>query len=177
MAKEELVVYCDANFAGCNRTRKSTLGGVILWNGHFVKSWSKTMSIIALSSGESELGAVVKAAAEALGIRAIMQDLGMDPNVKISIQSDATAAIGMVRRLGLGKVRHLAVGDLWIQQRVRSGDIQISKIAGTANPSDSQTKNTGPAEVQRNTEAVCWFCILGRSEIAPRRGLLANPSP
>ena len=29
-------VYGDANFAGCTSTRKSTVGGVVLWSGHFV---------------------------------------------------------------------------------------------------------------------------------------------
>ena len=52
-------VFGDANFAGCPATRKSTVGRVALWSGHFVKAWSKTMGVLALSSGESELGAVV----------------------------------------------------------------------------------------------------------------------
>ena len=58
-------VYADANWAGCPRTRRSTVGGLVLWNGHFLKSWSKTMAIIAFSSGESELGAVVRGTTEA----------------------------------------------------------------------------------------------------------------
>ena len=36
-------VFGDANFAGCNSTRKSTFGGVAMWSGQFVKAWSKTM--------------------------------------------------------------------------------------------------------------------------------------
>ena len=35
------------------------------------------------------------------------------------IATDATAAIGIVAREGLGLVRHLAVGDLWVQQKAR----------------------------------------------------------
>jgi hypothetical protein len=92
-----------------------------------LKSWSKTQATIALSSGEAELAAVVKGATEGLGMKAILADFGID--VGLSMYSDAAAAIGMVRREGLGRVRHLAVGDLWIQQRVRSGEIHVSKIA------------------------------------------------
>ena len=45
-------VFGDANFAGCNSTRKTTVGGVAMWSGQFVKVWSTTMGVLALSSGE-----------------------------------------------------------------------------------------------------------------------------
>ena len=38
--------------------------GVAMWSGQFVKAWSKTMGVLALSSGESELAAAVKVATE-----------------------------------------------------------------------------------------------------------------
>ena len=53
-------VFGDVNFAGCHSTRKSTVGGVAMWRGQFVKAWSKTMGVLALSSGESELAALVR---------------------------------------------------------------------------------------------------------------------
>ena len=113
----ELEVFVDADHAGCHRTRKSTLGGAILWSRRYLKGWSKTMDIIALSTGESELAAVVKGATEGLGLQSVLRDFGFETSVHLL--SDATAAIGIVKRLGLGRVRHLAVGDLWIQQRLR----------------------------------------------------------
>ena len=36
-------VFGDANFAGCLSTRISTMGGVAMWSGQFVKAWSKTV--------------------------------------------------------------------------------------------------------------------------------------
>ena len=127
----ELEVYTDSDHAGCTSTRKSTLGGCILWGGRFVKAWSKTMDILALSSGESELGGVVKACTEGMGLQAVLRDFGINVNVKIL--SDATAAIGMVRRMGLGRVRHLATADLWVQQRVRDGSFVVAKYPGCDN--------------------------------------------
>ena len=64
-----LTVYSDANWASGNECRNSTSGDIILNGSHFVKSWSKTQSLVALSSAESELYALVKASAESLGIR------------------------------------------------------------------------------------------------------------
>ena len=99
---QELTNYVDSNFVGCFRTRKSTSGGVVCWGSGVIKSWSKTQATIALSSGEAELAVVVKDAAEGLGLKAVLADFGVD--VDLHMFSDATAAIGMVRREGLGRV-------------------------------------------------------------------------
>ena len=96
----EVVAYVDSNFAGCPTTRKSTTGGAIMWCGACLKTWSRTQPTIALSSGEAELAAVVAGVAEGLGMLSVLR-------------SDATAAIGITQRKGLGKVRHLATADLW----------------------------------------------------------------
>ena len=112
-------VHSDSDFAGCPRTRRSTGGGVASVGGPLLKSWSKTLAVLALSSGEAELMSLVKAGTEALGLQALYRDFGEE--MSITIASDATAAIGMVSRLGLGKVRHLAVSDLWLQEKARSG--------------------------------------------------------
>ena len=65
-------VFGDANFAGCHSTRKSTVGGVAMWSGQFVKAWSKTVGVLALSIGESELAAVVRAATEGMGLQQML---------------------------------------------------------------------------------------------------------
>ena len=120
---DTLKVYTDADHAGCLRTRKSTSGGAVVWGQALLKAWSRTQTLIALSSGESELAAVTKAAAEALGIQSVLSDFGV--SVKIEIHSDATAAIGICKRQGLGRVRHLATADLWVQQKVRSRELKL----------------------------------------------------
>merc|ERR1712062_809400 len=47
--------FSDADWAGCQRTRRSTLGGTILLGDHLLKAWSRTQATFALSSAESEL--------------------------------------------------------------------------------------------------------------------------
>ena len=37
-------------------------------------------------------------------------------------------------------MRHIAVGDLWVQERIRNGDFEVLKILGTENPGDIFTK-------------------------------------
>ena len=64
---------------------------------HVLKTWSKTQSLIALSSGESEFYAALKTSAEALGLMSILKDLGM--RVKGKVLGDASAALG-IRSIG-----------------------------------------------------------------------------
>ena len=83
---------------------------------------------MALSSGEAKLQGIGSGISQGLGLQAIARDLGFHYNVRV--HSDATAAIGIARRRGLGKIRHLDCADLWIQEKVRSGTVQLCKIAG-----------------------------------------------
>ena len=73
-----LKVYSDADWAGCKDSRRSTTGGCVKIGAHMVKGWSKTQSLIALSSGEFEFYASLKAAAEGLGVLAMLNDLGWE---------------------------------------------------------------------------------------------------
>ena len=143
------------------------MGGTILWNGKLVKAWSKTMSIIALSSGESELSAVVRGATEGMGIQAVLADYGYQCELQIS--SDATAAIGMVKRQGLGRVRHLAVADLWIQQSIRKKELRTRKWPGLDNPADLMTKYKCRPESQKFMNALNFNVLTGRPTVTPLR--------
>lgn len=66
-----------------------------------VKHWSSTQKASALSSAEAELYAATRALTEA------------NPRVKALV--DAQTTIGLSRRSGLGKARHAATAELWIQ--------------------------------------------------------------
>ena len=68
-------VYGDAHLAGCRASRKSTLGGAVLWGGCCIKSYSKTQNTVAQSSAESELIAIARASTEAIGLIFLAEDL------------------------------------------------------------------------------------------------------
>ena len=63
-----------------------------------------------------------------------MEEFGIE--VQLTVKSDVVAAIGIVKRQGLGRVRHLAVADLWIQQRAKEGSVKFEKLPGAQNTSD-----------------------------------------
>ena len=171
---KRVTVYVDSNHAGCLRTRLSTVGGAMVWGSAFLKCWSKTVGTVCLSSGESELAAVVKGGAEGLGIQAVMRDLGY--HVHIVLQSDATAAIGMTKRQGLGRARHLAVADLWIQQRVRARHLGLANIPGKENPADLLTKNLSAEHSRYLMHKVGFQFIEGLAAKAVHRATVDSAS-
>ena len=105
---------------------------------HFIRHWSSTQSTVALSSGEAELYGVIRGTSEALALQSLAADLGVE--LSITVHTDSSAAKGISERRGIGKVRHLDVADLWVQDRVRSREITLRKIAGQSNPPDILTK-------------------------------------
>ena len=60
-----------------------------------------------------------------------------------TVKSDAIAAIGIVKRQGLGRIRHLAVADLWIQQKSKEGAVSYVKLLGSKNSSDMHVDRKG----------------------------------
>ena len=158
-------LYVDTDFAGCRETRRSTSGGVATVGGTNIKHWSKTQPTIALSSGEAELNGIGAGIAQGLGVRSICNDLGY--NYHLRIHSDATAAIGIARRRGMGKIRHLDTTDLWVQEVIRSGRVELVKVLGTENPADILTKYIEKPLLQKMLAKMGMVQMEGRAACAP----------
>ena len=115
-------------------------------------TWSSTQGPIALSVGEAEYYALVKAAAEGLGIQALAQDLGIELILRVWV--DSTTADAIASRIGLGKVRHMEVKFLWAQEAHRAGRFCVKKIAGEKNPADILTKPQTATDMKNKLAAV-----------------------
>ena len=158
-------VYSDTDWAGCLRTRKSTQGGAVLIGQHCFKHWSSTQSIIALSSGEAEYYGIVKATSVGFGVQSMMKDMGIP--MDLYIHTDAEAAKGIASRKGLGKIRHLHTHYLWVQERVRNGDIVLKKVWGAENPADLLTKHLDHNRMVKLMSKFSCNHELGRALEAP----------
>ena len=99
--------------------------------------WSSTQSVVALSSAEAELNALIKIASEALGLRNTLLD--MEVPMEIEIKTDSSAAKGIVHREGCGKVKHLEARQLWLKGHVGNKTIIVTKIPRQINYSDVLT--------------------------------------
>ena len=136
--KEEITVKTDSDWAGKDDGRRSISGGTLYVCGQWVQSWSKDQSKIARSSGEAELYACNLGASKGLGLQTVMNELGWKYELKVQV--DVNATIGTLHRRGLGKLRHVEVEELWLQQEISKKKISVSKVKGTENTADIGTK-------------------------------------
>ena len=110
-------VYVDSDWAEDRQQRKSTSGGLVIVGGIVVKSWSRTHRGRSLSSAEAEYYAIVTGAAEVLAVQALAEELGWKMSVRV--HSDSFAAKAVASRPGLGKLRHIELKYLWVQELVQ----------------------------------------------------------
>ena len=134
----KIEAYADADWAG-QPDRHSVTGGLLLLDGVNVSSWTRTQKASATSSGESELYAMSAGAAEALGLREHLTDIGLPTT--IVLRSDSTAAMGTATRFGLGRMKHVQVRDLALQQWIADGRLTLQKVTSAMNAADLLTKH------------------------------------
>ena len=135
---EKYVVYGDSDWAG-SETRRSTTGAFEPLGQHPIEFSCSTRHVVALSSGEVELCATGRAAAEGLRSVQLLAEARMD--LKLEVLTDSTANLVMHNRTGSGRVRHSDVKWLWTQEAVQAGRFSLNKVGTYSNVSDLTTKH------------------------------------
>ena len=108
---------------------------------------------------------MVRGASEGLGIKPMGSDFGM--KLKPHLMVDASAAIWIAQRKGLGNVRHLDCQRLWIQDALRGRRLSLAKIAGTENGGDVMTQILDSKTLDKLMNKVGLVVLEGKSKIAP----------
>ena len=166
-------VWSDTDHAGCLETRKSTTGGVVMFGNHTIKHWSSTQTLVSLSSGEAEYYGCVRAASHGLGIKSMLADLGVEGK-RLRVKTDASVAKSLAARRGLGGIRHIEVNQLWLQEKVNNGTIEVEKVKGETNRADVLTKFKDGESLKQQLTWTGQVLTFGRHTIAPR---LSNSDP
>ena len=93
--------------------------------------------------------------------------INTDCPIRPKILTDAAAAKGISNRKGVGQVRHIEVNTLWLQDRVRRGEIIVEKIAGQDNVSDAMTKHASTDSLLVHIKGSSLEFKEGRHLLAP----------
>ena len=129
--------------------------------GHFLKGWSRTQNHVTLSSAEAELIALVKCSAELMGMRSAMRDWGVESSGVV--YADSSAALAIANRKGAGKLRHINISSLWIQEKQDLHQLEMRKVLGTENPADLMTKYLTRAVMDTHLEYLSQRRESGRA--------------
>ena len=87
---------------------------------------------------------------------------------RLKIKTDASAAKGIASRTGTGKIKHIEISQLWLQQKVNMGDIQIIKVDGKSNLADTLTKYVTAEDISVHMSGTSLCIASGRHELMPR---------
>ena len=119
-----------------------------MFGNHCWKAWSSTQGAVALSSAEAEFYAMVEGAQRGKWAVTVATELGIQlGGGGLVLKTDSEAAKSFVSRRGLGRMRHIEVRELWLQEEVRSGKVVVRKVEGSKNPADLMTKFLRRVEV------------------------------
>ena len=160
--QEWLRGYSDSDWVGCIRTGRSTSGGAVLLGTHWIRSWSTTQKVVALSSGEAELIVVVKMSTELLGLMNLVRDWQRSYGAKVF--ADSIVALEIVHRKGAGKLRHIRVSMLWVQDAREQGILNYEKIGAVVDPGDLMTKYISRTVMSGHMERLNIHLREGRAD-------------
>ena len=140
----EIVSFSDSDWAGCQRSRRSTSGSLITLYSVNLSSTSRTQASVSHSSAEAELYAMTQASVDSLAIKHFIKELKseiLSRDVKITLKTDSSAGKTMASRLGISKrSKHIELKHLWIQDILSDGIMSLEKVGTHNNPSDILTK-------------------------------------
>ena len=142
-----LEVFSDSDWAGDKESRRSVSCACMFLDGNYFFSYSRTQKSIALSSAEAEYLSLTGTASEALNIHTALRFLTASP-VVLKAFTDSSACRGICARQGVGRIKHLAVRLLWLQQAIRAGRLTVHSVPTQQNPADIGTKPLTAKRIQ-----------------------------
>ena len=137
---------------------------------HMITAWSKTQQLVSQSSAEAGLNASIKAGQEGICLRNMLAECGR--RLEVHIYGDSSASQGIASRSGVGKVKHLSIRQLWVQERVEDGDLVVHKIPRCENVSDALTHHWHTAEGSKHFETMncIRWSVFAAVEAASAKG-------
>ena len=118
-----------------------------------IKHWSRTQNKVSLSSGEAELYALIKAASETIGLKHLLQEMGVF--LEAQLATDSSAAKGTVHRTGTGRLKHLEINAFRLREVVSKGAIKVHKVPRSGNYGDLMTHRWDKQAGERMFAEMC----------------------
>ena len=114
---------------------------MVFANGCLILSICRAQSTVALSSCEAELYADNSTMIECMYLYQLAQFLmGEDTLVRQRLFLDSSSAKFVVQKSGVGKLKHVAIKHMFLQQLLRQKVFSIHKVPTRVNPADLNTK-------------------------------------
>ena len=137
----ELYGHVDASWADDSTTRRSTSGYAFMLGGAAVAWKSHRQGLVTRSTTEAEYVALSEAAAEAIFLRALLEELGDDVTSAVTIYEDNAPAIFVAENTTVsGRTKHIDVHYHYIREQIIAGRLRVKHVSTTEQVADIFTK-------------------------------------
>lgn len=79
--------------------------------------------------------------------------------------ADASAALEIIARRGIGKAKRLDTSHLWVQEAVARRAVELKQVHGTEHPADLMTKELNAADFDKYVDILRAEFQKARAEI------------
>lgn len=159
----ELVIYTDADWAGCPDTRKSTSGYAVFLGATLVSWSSKRQPTVSRSSAEAEYRAVANGVAEAAWLRQLLRELHSPlPRASLVYCDNVSAMYLSTNPVQHQRTKHVEIDLHFVRERVATGDVRVLHVPTTSQFADIFTKGlpTSVFTEFRSSLNVCPIDVL-----------------
>jgi hypothetical protein len=161
-----LEAYCDADWAGCEDTYRSTTGYIVKTYGGAVSWKSVRQATVAKSTTEAEFMASSMSASHLIFLRRFLEDLHYLPSGPPILRNDHMGAVHLSSSTyNHPNTKHINLRIYYLRELVASNEIDLHHIAGTTNAADFFTKPLPTSEFES------WRDVVGMQRIPIQGGV------